>query len=88
MKNIAYVGALSALIGLDMEIIQSLVESVFKSKQKLIPANFAALKIGVDYARENYDCNLGFKLEKMNESTSIIVLPSFWLLTLQLFRLS
>ena len=63
-KNIVYVGALSALLDIDMEVIRDNIRETFAKKEKLIPPNFKALDIGAEYARKHYDCPLEFRLEK------------------------
>ena len=45
MKNMAYVGVVAALIGIDMGVIRSLVEEMFGAKPKLIPPNMQALEM-------------------------------------------
>ena len=35
MKNMAYVGAVAAIIGLDMSIIQNLINETFEKKKKI-----------------------------------------------------
>src|SRR5215204_3565836 len=42
-KNIIYVGALSALLDMDVKAIETLIGEQFKSKEKLIGANIHAL---------------------------------------------
>ena len=39
MKNIAYVGALAALMDIDLEVIKELLEETFATKQHLIASN-------------------------------------------------
>ena len=51
-KNIVYVGALAALLEIEVEVIHQLMAEQFAKKEKLIPANHAALKLGVDYVRD------------------------------------
>lgn len=63
-KNIVYVGALSALLDMDYEIIKNIISDQFKNKQKLIPDNFLALDLGRNYVLEHFDCPLPIKLEK------------------------
>jgi 2-oxoglutarate ferredoxin oxidoreductase subunit alpha len=63
MKNMAYVGAVAALLDLDMKVIHGLVEEMFATKPKLVGLNFDALALGYDYAKENFDCPLPFKVE-------------------------
>ncbi len=45
-KNIVYLGALSALLDMDVEAVQQSIAAQFKGKEKLVPANFAALEMG------------------------------------------
>ena len=45
-KNIIYVGALSALLDMDVAAIEKLIGEQFKGKEKLIAANMHALHLG------------------------------------------
>ena len=49
-KNIVYVGALAALLGMDIAVIEQLLAEQFASKPKLIAANVEALELGRAYA--------------------------------------
>ncbi len=63
-KNIVYVGALAALLDIEMEVIQQIVKDQFSKKEKLIPPNFLALDLGYQYAKANYDCPLDIRVER------------------------
>jgi 2-oxoglutarate ferredoxin oxidoreductase subunit alpha len=52
-KNIIYVGALAHLLGIELEVIETLLAEQFSGKERLIKANFAALHMGRDYAAEH-----------------------------------
>ncbi len=52
-KNIIYVGALAALLGIDPEAVKSLIAQDFAGRQKLIDANFGALAMGYDHVMEH-----------------------------------
>jgi 2-oxoglutarate ferredoxin oxidoreductase subunit alpha len=52
-KNIVYVGALAALLGIDPKVIETLLAEQFSGRQKLIDANVEALHLGVDYVKAN-----------------------------------
>jgi len=54
-KNIVYVGALAALLGIDPGVIEQLLAEQFTGRQKLIDANFEALHMGVDYVTANLE---------------------------------
>lgn len=74
MKNMAYVGAAAALLNLDMDIIKTLVEEMFAAKPKLVPVNMQALSLGYDYAKENFECPLPFRVAPANDTTDKIVI--------------
>jgi 2-oxoglutarate ferredoxin oxidoreductase subunit alpha len=63
-KNIIYVGALSALLDMDLLEIEKLIGEQFKSKEKLIGANINALHLGRDWALSNLQCPLGLRLKR------------------------
>ncbi len=65
-KNIIYVGALSALIDMEMSVLQALVEEQFKGKEKLIAPNHHALDLGSQFIKNNYKYPLEFRLERRN----------------------
>jgi len=54
-KNIVYVGALAALLGIEPAVIEALLAEQFAGRQKLIDANVAALHMGLSYVRENLE---------------------------------
>ncbi|MFN2333746.1 MAG: 2-oxoacid:acceptor oxidoreductase family protein, partial [Wenzhouxiangellaceae bacterium] len=66
MKNIAYVGALCALMEIDREIVRTLLEETFAAKPKLVEPNFEAVKLGYDYAREHFECPLPVRAQAMD----------------------
>jgi 2-oxoglutarate ferredoxin oxidoreductase subunit alpha len=63
-KNIIYLGALSALLDMDVPAIEKLIGEQFKGKDKLIAH---ALKLGRDWATMNLDCPLGIRLRKSDK---------------------
>src|SRR3984893_18306545 len=63
-KNIIYVGALSALLDMDVKVIEQLIGEQFKSKEKLIGANMHALHVGRDWALMNLACPIGLRLRR------------------------
>jgi len=74
MKNIAYVGALCALMEIDLEIVRGLLEETFAAKPKLVEPNFKAVRLGYDYAREHFDCPLPVQAEKMDGTRGKILI--------------
>ena len=46
MKNIMYVGALVALLDIDMDVVKRMLQEKFAAKQHLMDANFQAIELG------------------------------------------
>jgi 2-oxoglutarate ferredoxin oxidoreductase subunit alpha len=65
-KNIIYVGALSALLDMDVKELEKLIGEQFKGKDKLIAPNIHALHLGRDWAAMNLECPLGIRLKRAN----------------------
>lgn len=63
-KNIIYVGALSVLLQIEFEVLETLLREQFAGKEKLIAPNITALKLGMNYVREHFDYPLDFYLER------------------------
>jgi len=74
MKNIAYVGALCALMEIDRGIVRTLLEETFAAKPKLVEPNFKAVTLGYDYAREHFDCPLPVRAETMDATAGKILI--------------
>ncbi len=65
-KNIMYVGALTALLGIDFGVVEKLIADQYRGKDKLIGANVNALKLGFDHAIANLPCPIGLRVERSN----------------------
>ena len=63
-KNILYVGALSALLGIEPDVIEALIAEQFRSKEKLIAPNRHAMHLGRDYALEHLPCPIGLSVRR------------------------
>ncbi len=72
-KNMVYVGAVAALIDIDVEVLESVVASQFKGKDKLIAPNLKALYMGRDYIQANYACPLPIKVKACNATEGKIL---------------
>jgi 2-oxoglutarate/2-oxoacid ferredoxin oxidoreductase subunit alpha len=62
-KNVIYVGALAALLDMDFKVLNNLVADQFKGKEKLVLPNIHALELGHQYARDNFECPIGIRVE-------------------------
>jgi 2-oxoglutarate/2-oxoacid ferredoxin oxidoreductase subunit alpha len=74
MKNIAYAGALAALIDMDTEIIRALLKEKFSKKPALMDSNQKAIDIGYEYAKATFDCPLPIRLESLDKTRDSILI--------------
>jgi 2-oxoglutarate ferredoxin oxidoreductase subunit alpha len=74
MKNMAYVGALAALLDLDRAVIEQLVNETFARKPALVESNLQAIELGYAYAREHFACPLPRRVAAMNATAGHIMI--------------
>ncbi|HXG89565.1 MAG TPA: 2-oxoacid:acceptor oxidoreductase subunit alpha [Vicinamibacterales bacterium] len=74
MKNIAYAGALAALLGIDTEVIRTLLNEKYGAKKALMDSNQKAVALGYDYATEHFSCPLPIHLEQMDATKDAILI--------------
>jgi 2-oxoglutarate/2-oxoacid ferredoxin oxidoreductase subunit alpha len=74
MKNIAYAGALAALLDMDTEIIRALLTEKFGKKPALMESNQKAVSLGYDYAKAHFQCPLPIHLEPMDKTNDAILI--------------
>jgi 2-oxoglutarate/2-oxoacid ferredoxin oxidoreductase subunit alpha len=63
-KNIIYLGALSALLDMDVAAIEKLIGEQFRGKDALIKPNLHALQLGRNWALNEFACPIGLRLER------------------------
>ena len=63
-KNVMYVGALAALLDIELEVVEKLIAEQYRGKDKLIEGNRHAARIGHAHAREHYPCPIGLKVRR------------------------
>ena len=73
-KNIIYIGALSALLDIEIEVIKEIISEQFKKKPKLVPPNFKALELGRNYALQHFSCPLNIRLERRDNVKDCILI--------------
>ncbi len=66
-KNIIYLGALSALLDMDVGEIEKLIGEQYKGKEKLLDSNRHALHLGRDYATMNLECPIGLRIRRADK---------------------
>jgi 2-oxoglutarate ferredoxin oxidoreductase subunit alpha len=63
-KNIVYVGALAALLDMELEVAEKLIGEQFKGKDRLVAPNVRALHLGYDDAKARFACPLGIRVRR------------------------
>jgi len=66
LKNVIYLGALSALLGFEPSVVEGLIGGQFKGKDKLIKLNMRAIELGHDYVTKNLAGKCKLKVERAN----------------------
>ena len=74
MRNVTYVGALAALLEIDLDTLKQLLEETFSNKQALIDSNLTAIQIGYDYASEQFNCPLSMRLSPLDKTAGHIMI--------------
>jgi 2-oxoglutarate/2-oxoacid ferredoxin oxidoreductase subunit alpha len=64
-KNIIYVGALAAMLDIDLSEVEKLIGEQYKGKEKLLEPNIKALHMGRDYAA-SYLPSIDLKVKRAN----------------------
>jgi 2-oxoglutarate/2-oxoacid ferredoxin oxidoreductase subunit alpha len=64
LKNIVYVGVLAAMLGIEPEVIATLLGEQYQGKAKLIQPNLDAFMMGLHHGTEYFDDALGLKIER------------------------
>jgi 2-oxoglutarate ferredoxin oxidoreductase subunit alpha len=74
LKNIAYAGVLAALLNVDIEVINGLMNESYGKKPKLLDSNTRALRLGYDYAKEHLACPLPLRVEHLDKTRGHIMI--------------
>jgi 2-oxoglutarate ferredoxin oxidoreductase subunit alpha len=74
MKNIAYAGALAALLGMDTDVIRALTKEKYSKKKELLDSNDRAIDLGFNYVKAHFDCPLPIRLEAMDATKDSILI--------------
>jgi 2-oxoglutarate ferredoxin oxidoreductase subunit alpha len=73
IANMVYVGVLSWVLGIDLELVRSAIDFHFKGKQKAVETNFKVVKLAFDWAVENLTKQDHYRVEKMNGVDGMIM---------------
>ena len=74
LRNIAYSGALAALLSIDLQVIDGMLSEKFSKKPRVLESNRHALRLGYDYAIAHFACPLPFHLAPMDATRDAILM--------------
>src|ERR1700736_6918097 len=66
-KNIIYLGVLSALLDIDVDAVEKLIDEQFRGRSTLIKPNLHALHLGRKWALAELDCPIGLRLKQSDK---------------------
>ena len=72
-KNVAYIGALSSILDIKIDVFEGLISEQFQSKEKLIEPNVRALRMGFTYAKQNFKDICSIKVKESNKTDNLIL---------------
>ena len=66
-KNIMYVGALAELLGIEADVLDTLIGAQYRGKEKLLGANREAAQLGRSHARDHCSQAIGLRVERADK---------------------
>ena len=74
MKNIAYAGALAALLDIESDSLRALLKEKYGRKPALMDSNQKAVDVGYDYAKSRFECPLPIRLTPLDRTKDSILI--------------
>jgi 2-oxoglutarate ferredoxin oxidoreductase subunit alpha len=74
LRNIAYLGALAALLQIELPVIEQMLAERYGKKKALLASNKTAFHLGYDYATQHLPCPLPFRVERMDKTADSILI--------------
>lgn len=74
VANMAYVGALVELLGIDVDEIEAALMNHFGGKRKAVDLNFGVVKAAIEYTRANITKRDPFKVQRSNKTAGKILI--------------
>ena len=74
VANMAYVGALAELLGIDVDEIEKAITEHFGGKRKPIDLNFGVVKAAIEYTRANIVKTDPFRVQRSNKTDGMIMI--------------
>jgi len=74
LKNMIYVGAVATLIDLEIEVLKEVIAEQFAAKPKIIPSNYQALELGINYVKEHFEYPLNVRIKRCDKNGDSILI--------------
>jgi 2-oxoglutarate ferredoxin oxidoreductase subunit alpha len=74
MKNVVYVGVISALLDLDLDVITAMLNETFAKKASLLDGNQLAIRMGYEWAKANLEAPLAFTAKTTDKTADHIII--------------
>ena len=71
--NMIYVGVVADLMGIDPVEVEKAIAKQLKGKQKAIDLNINAMRLGLEFAAQNFPAKIPFRVERMNATQGKIM---------------
>jgi 2-oxoglutarate ferredoxin oxidoreductase subunit alpha len=73
-KNVIYVGAVAKLLDIEIDVLKQVIAEQFEKKPKLIPSNYQALDLGIDYVKKTYQHPLNIRVKRIDKVNGAILI--------------
>ncbi len=74
LKNMIYVGAVATLIDMEIEVLKEVIAEQFAAKPKIIPSNYQALELGINYVKEHFEYPLNIRIKRCDNVGDAILI--------------
>ena len=74
VANMSYVGALTELLGIEVDEIEAALMNHFGGKRKAVDLNFGVVKAAIEYTRANITKRDPFRVQRSNKTTGKILI--------------
>ena len=74
VANMAYVGALTELLGIDVDEIEAALMNHFGGKRKAVDLNFGVVKAAIEYTRANITKRDPFRVQRTNKTSGKLLI--------------
>jgi len=74
LRNMAYVGVVASLLGIELPEVEKAIHKQFGGKKKAVDLNLAAVRAGVDHAREKLPKRDRLRVERLDKNAGKLLI--------------